>query len=34
MSNHEDFRAAVAAGVAGSDEAFRALLSAIVEVAR
>jgi GAF domain-containing protein len=34
MSNHEDFRAAVAAGVTGSDEAFRALLSAIVEVAR
>jgi GAF domain-containing protein len=34
MSNHEDFRAAVAAGVAGSDEAFRSLLSAIVEVAR
>jgi GAF domain-containing protein len=34
MSNHEDFRAAVAAGVTGSDEAFRSLLSAIVEVAR
>jgi GAF domain-containing protein len=34
MSNHEDFRAAVAAGVMGSEEAFRSLLSAIVEVAR
>jgi GAF domain-containing protein len=34
VSNHEDFRAAVAAGVTGSDEAFRGLLSAIVEVAR
>jgi GAF domain-containing protein len=34
VSNHEDFRAAVAAGVTGSDEAFRSLLSAIVEVAR
>jgi GAF domain-containing protein len=34
MSNHEDFRAAVASGVTGSDEAFRSLLSAIVEVAR
>jgi GAF domain-containing protein len=34
VSNHEDFRAAVAAGVTGSKEAYRSLLSAIVEVAR
>jgi GAF domain-containing protein len=34
MSNHENFRAAVASGVTGSEEAFRSLLSAIVEVAR
>jgi GAF domain-containing protein len=30
----DDFRAAVAAGVTGSEDAFRSLLSAIVEVAR
>ncbi len=34
MTNEDDLRAAVAAGVSGSDTAFRALLSAIVEVAR
>jgi GAF domain-containing protein len=34
MTEKPDLRAAVAAGVVGSDEAFRALLSAIVEVAR
>ena len=34
MSDKPDLRAAVAAGVVGSDESFRALLSAIVEVAR
>jgi GAF domain-containing protein len=33
MTN-EDFRAAVASGVTGSEDAFRSLLSAIVEVAR
>jgi GAF domain-containing protein len=34
VTNEDDLRAAVAAGVSGSDTAFRALLSAIVEVAR
>ena len=34
MTDKSDLRAAVAAGVVGSDESFRALLSAIVEVAR
>jgi GAF domain-containing protein len=34
MTDRNEFRAAVAAGVTGSDEAFRSLLSAIVEVAR
>jgi GAF domain-containing protein len=34
VSDKPDLRAAVAAGVVGSDESFRALLSAIVEVAR
>jgi GAF domain-containing protein len=34
VTGEDDFRAAVAAGVVGSEEAFRALLSAIVEVAR
>ena len=34
MSDKPDLRAAVAAGVVGSDESYRALLSAIVEVAR
>jgi GAF domain-containing protein len=34
MTGEDDLRAAVAAGVVGSEEAFRALLSAIVEVAR
>jgi GAF domain-containing protein len=34
MTSQDDLRAAVAAGVVGSEEAFRALLSAIVEVAR
>jgi GAF domain-containing protein len=34
MSDHDELRAAVAAGVTGSEEAFRQLLSAIVEVAR
>ena len=34
MTDSGELRAAVAAGVVGSEEAFRALLSAIVEVAR
>ena len=34
MTDENELRAAVAAGVVGSEEAFRALLSAIVEVAR
>lgn len=34
MTEKADLRAAVAAGVAGSDESYRALLAAIVEVAR
>jgi GAF domain-containing protein len=34
MTDRPDLRAAVAAGVVGSEESFRALLSAIVEVAR
>jgi GAF domain-containing protein len=34
VTNEDDLRAAVAAGVSGSDTDFRALLSAIVEVAR
>jgi GAF domain-containing protein len=34
MTDAAELRAAVAAGVVGSEEAFRALLSAIVEVAR
>lgn len=34
MSERDDLQAAVAAGVVGSEEAFRALLGAIVEVAR
>jgi GAF domain-containing protein len=34
MTDENDLRAAVASGVVGSSEAFRALLSAIVEVAR
>jgi len=34
MTERDDLRAAVAAGVVGSEEAFRALLGAIVEVAR
>jgi GAF domain-containing protein len=34
MTDQPDLRAAVAAGVVGSEESFRALLSAIVEVAR
>ena len=34
MTEQPDLRAAVAAGVVGSEESFRALLSAIVEVAR
>ena len=34
MTDKPDLRAAVAAGVVGSEESFRALLSAIVEVAR
>jgi GAF domain-containing protein len=34
VTDHEDLRAAVAAGVTGSEESFRGLLSAIVEVAR
>ena len=34
MNEKPDLRAAVAAGVIGSEESFRALLSAIVEVAR
>ena len=34
MTEHDDFRAAVASGVSGSDDAYRSLLSAIVEVAR
>ena len=34
MTDHDDLRAAVAAGVTGSEDAYRALLSAIVEVAR
>jgi len=34
MTGEDDLRAAVAAGVVGSEDAFRALLSAIVEVAR
>ena len=34
MNDQPDLRAAVAAGVVGSEESFRALLSAIVEVAR
>ena len=34
MTEKSDLRAAVAAGVIGSEDAFRALLSAIVEVAR
>jgi GAF domain-containing protein len=34
MTDKDDLRAAVAAGVIGSEEAYRALLSAIVEVAR
>ncbi len=34
MTDQPDLRAAVAAGVVGSEDSFRALLSAIVEVAR
>jgi GAF domain-containing protein len=34
MTDRDELRAAVAAGVVGSESAFRALLSAIVEVAR
>lgn len=34
MTGRDDLRAAVAAGVVGSEDAFRALLNAIVEVAR
>jgi len=34
MTDNQDLRAAVAAGVVGSEESFRALLEAIVEVAR
>jgi len=34
MTDQSDLRAAVAAGVVGSEESFRALLGAIVEVAR
>jgi GAF domain-containing protein len=34
VTNQPDLRAAVAAGVVGSEESFRALLNAIVEVAR
>jgi GAF domain-containing protein len=34
MTDQPDLRAAVAAGVVGSEESFRSLLSAIVEVAR
>ena len=34
MTDSSDLRAAVAAGVVGSEESFRALLAAIVEVAR
>jgi len=34
VTDNDDLRAAVAAGVTGSEEAFRALLGAIVEVAR
>ena len=34
MTEESDLRAAVAAGVVGSEESFRALLAAIVEVAR
>jgi GAF domain-containing protein len=34
VNEKDDLRAAVAAGVTGSEEAFRSLLSAIVEVAR
>jgi GAF domain-containing protein len=34
MTGNDDLRAAVAAGVAGSEDAYRAPLSAIVEVAR
>ncbi|HET9437513.1 MAG TPA: GAF domain-containing protein [Gaiellaceae bacterium] len=34
MNDQPDLRAAVAAGVVGSEDSFRALLSAIVEVAR
>jgi GAF domain-containing protein len=34
VTDHDDLRAAVAAGVTGSDDAYRALLRAIVEVAR
>jgi GAF domain-containing protein len=34
VTDHDELRAAVAAGVTGSQESFRALLSAIVEVAR
>jgi GAF domain-containing protein len=34
VTDHDDLRAAVAAGVTGSEDAYRALLSAIVEVAR
>ena len=34
MTDNHDLRAAVAAGVVGSEESFRALLEAIVEVAR
>ena len=34
MTEDDDLRAAVAAGVVGSEDAYRALLSAIVEVAR
>ena len=34
MTEKADLRAAVAAGVVGSDESYRALLAAIVEVAR
>ena len=34
MTDENELRAAVAAGVVGSEQAFRALLSAIVEVAR
>ena len=34
MTDEPDLRAAVAAGVVGSEESYRALLSAIAEVAR